>query len=121
MLLGTVRRKLAALVGFSALAAIVVLPLLWWLMHRELIDEVDDRIPEAIHGFEEELGDDLKDLDVTARALSEQADTERAIATGASSLDSQPCGIIACAPTSFGICTCGDAQPICVTMCPSAS
>ncbi|MBV8759504.1 MAG: HAMP domain-containing protein [Deltaproteobacteria bacterium] len=80
MLLGTVRRKLAALVGFSALAAIVVLPLLWWLMHRELIDEVDDRIPEAIHGFEEELGDDLKDLDVTARALSEQDDTERAIA-----------------------------------------
>jgi adenylate cyclase len=81
MLLGTVRRKLTALVAFSALAALVVLPLLWWLMHRELIDEVDDRVPEAIHGFEEELGDDVKDLDVTARALSEQDDTERAIAS----------------------------------------
>jgi len=80
MLLGTVRRKLTALVAFSALAAVVVLPLLWWLMHRELIDVVDDRVPEAIHGFEQELGDDIKDLDVTARALSEQDDTERAIA-----------------------------------------
>jgi adenylate cyclase len=80
MLLGTVRRKLTALVAFSALAALVVLPLLWWLMHRELIDEVDDRVPEAIHGFEEELGDDMKDLDVTSRALGEQADTEHALA-----------------------------------------
>jgi adenylate cyclase len=80
MLLGTVRRKLTALVAFSALAAAVVLPLLWWLMHRELIDEVDDRVPEAIHGFEEELGDDLKDLDVTSRALSESAEVQQAIA-----------------------------------------
>jgi adenylate cyclase len=80
MLLGTVRRKLTALVAFSALAAVVVLPLLWWLMHRELIDVVDDRVPAAISGFDQELGDDLKDLDVTARALSEQDDTERAIA-----------------------------------------
>ena len=80
MLLGTVRRKLTALVAFSALAAVVVLPLLWWLMHRELIDVVDDRVPEAIRGFEQELGDDIKDLDVTARALGEQDDTEHAIA-----------------------------------------
>lgn len=75
MLLGTVRRKLTALVAFSALAAAVVLPLLWWLMHRELIDEVDNRVPEAIKGFEEELGDDIKDLDVTAQALSGQLAT----------------------------------------------
>jgi adenylate cyclase len=70
MFLGTVRRKLTALVAFSALAALVVLPILWWLMHRALIDEVDDRVPEAIAGFNEELGDDLHDLDATARVLA---------------------------------------------------
>jgi adenylate cyclase len=70
MLLGTVRRKLTALVVFPALAALVVLPLLWWLMHRELIDQIDDRVPEAIHGFDEELGDDLRDMDATARVLA---------------------------------------------------
>ena len=53
-----------------------VLPMLWWLMHRKLIDEVDNRVPEAIKGFEEELGDDIKDLDVTAQALSGQLATE---------------------------------------------
>jgi adenylate cyclase len=80
MLFGTVRRKLTALVAFSALAALVVLPILWWLMHRELIDEIDDRVPDALQGFQEELDDDLKDLDVTARALAEQGDIERALA-----------------------------------------
>jgi adenylate cyclase len=79
VLFGTVRRKLTALVAFSAAAALVVLPVLSWLMHRQLIDEVDDRVPEAIDGFEEELADDLRDLDVTARGLAEQDDTERAI------------------------------------------
>lgn len=79
MFLGTVRRKLTALVAFSALAALVVLPVLSWLMHRQLIDEVDDRVPEAIRGFDEELADDLRDLDVTARAISEEEVAERAI------------------------------------------
>jgi adenylate cyclase len=79
MILGTVRRKLTALVAFSAAAALVVLPLLSWLMHRQLVDEVDDRVPEALHGFDEELADDLRDLDVTARALAEQAATADAI------------------------------------------
>jgi adenylate cyclase len=79
MLLGTVRRKLTALVAFSAAAALVVLPVLSWLMHRQLIDEVDDRVPEAIIGFEEELGDDIKDLDVTAIAIAEEPRTETAL------------------------------------------
>ena len=82
MFLGTVRRKLTALVAFSALAAFVILPILWWLMHRALIDEVDDRVPEAISGLTEELSDDLKDLDVTSRVLSEFPATEHALAAG---------------------------------------
>jgi adenylate cyclase len=80
VLLRTVRRKLTALVAFSAVAALVVIPVLSWLMHRQLIDEVRTRVPAAIDGFQEELTDDLKDLDVTVRAIAEQDDTERAIA-----------------------------------------
>jgi adenylate cyclase len=80
VIFGTVRRKLTALVAFSAAAALVVVPVLSWLMHRQLIDEVDDRVPEAIRGFDQELADDLRDLDVTARALSEEPDVAQALA-----------------------------------------
>ncbi len=80
IILGTVRRKLIALVAASALAALVVLPILSWLMHRQLIDQVDERVPEAIAGFEQELADDVVDLDVTAVAIAEQGASEVALA-----------------------------------------
>ena len=72
MFLRTVRQKLTALVAFSAVAPLVILPMLAWVMHRQLVDEVDDRVPAAIRGFDEELTDDLKDLDVTARVMAER-------------------------------------------------
>jgi len=71
MLLGTVRRKLTALVGFSALAAIAILPILWWLMHHELLDQARERVPDVVKGLNEELADDIDDLDVTANAISQ--------------------------------------------------
>lgn len=79
MLLGTVRRKLTALVGFSALAAIAVLPILWWLMHRELIDQARERVPDVVNGLNEELADDIEDLDVTANAIAVDGDTLAAL------------------------------------------
>ena len=75
----TVRRKLTALVVFSAIAALAMLPILWWLMHRELQEQVHARLPAAIRGFEEELDDDLADLDVTANAISDEPSAERAL------------------------------------------
>lgn len=80
MFLGTVRRKLTALVGFSALAAIVVLPILWWLMHHELIDQARERVPDVVNGLNEEIADDIEDLDVTATAISTDSDTLAALA-----------------------------------------
>src|SRR3569832_2539420 len=71
MLLGTVRRKLTALVGFSALAAIAILPILWWLMHHELLDQARERVPDVVKGLNEELSDDIAALDVTANAISQ--------------------------------------------------
>lgn len=68
--LNSVRAKLTFLVALSAIAALVALPILSWSMHKQLIDEVDDRVPEAVRGFELELDDDLRDLRATARQLA---------------------------------------------------
>jgi adenylate cyclase len=78
-LLGTVRRKLTALVGFSALAAIAILPILWWLMHRELIDQARERVPDVVKGLDVEIADDIQDLDVTGTAIAENPDSLAAI------------------------------------------
>jgi len=75
VLLGTVRRKLTALVGFSALAAIAILPILWWLMHHELIDTARERVPDVTNGLNEEIADDIQDLDVTASSVASDGDT----------------------------------------------
>jgi adenylate cyclase len=82
LILGTVRRKLTALVAVSALAAIVILPLLWWLMHRELVDQARERVPDVVNGLNEELADDIQDLDVTANAISQDTDTLQALGAG---------------------------------------
>ncbi|HEY0253418.1 MAG TPA: adenylate/guanylate cyclase domain-containing protein, partial [Kofleriaceae bacterium] len=79
-MLHTVRRKLTALVGFSALAAIAVLPILWWLMHHELIDQARERVPDVVNGLNEEIADDIEDLDVTGNAIAEDSDTVTALA-----------------------------------------
>ena len=68
--LNTVRRKLTALVGLSGLASIVSLFVLAWSMHNQIIDEVDDRVPESEHGLEIELDDDLRDLKASVALLA---------------------------------------------------
>lgn len=68
--LNTVRSKLTALVAFSAVVTLVSVAVLSWLMHRQLLDEVDDRVPEAIRGFDIEVADDLRDLEATLGALA---------------------------------------------------
>ena len=82
MIFGTVRRKLTALVAFSAIAALAMVPLLWWLMHRALIDQVHERVPAVVRGFELELDDDITDLDVTAIAIAEQRDAQASLGSG---------------------------------------
>lgn len=77
--LKTVRAKLTALVAFSALVTLTALPVLSWIMHRQLIDEVDNRVPEAVRGFGLELEDDLRDLDTAVRQLSSQAEMRAAL------------------------------------------
>lgn len=74
----TVRAKLTALVGFTAAVTLVSIAVLSWLMHRQLLDEADDRVPEAIVGFDVEAEDDLRDLGLVMDALASRAATVHA-------------------------------------------
>src|SRR5581483_4827020 len=75
----TVRAKLTALVIFSALSAMVAVPIVSWQMRNELIDRIDDRVPEAVRGFDQELSDDVTDLETASRALAEEDEVARAL------------------------------------------
>jgi adenylate cyclase len=79
--LKTVRAKLTMLVALSIVMMLCTLPVLSWLLHRQLIDEVDDRVTEAERSFKSELADDLADLTLAARVLAADPDTGRALAS----------------------------------------
>ncbi len=82
LVLSTVRAKLTALVSLSVVVMLAALPVLSWLLHRQLVDEVDDRVAEAEKAFQTELDDDLSDLTLASRILSADGATARAITTG---------------------------------------
>src|SRR5580693_9925662 len=77
--LPTVRAKLTALVSLSVVVMLAALPVLSWLLHRQLVDEVDDRVTDAEKAFQTELDDDLSDLTLASRILSADGATSRAI------------------------------------------
>ncbi len=77
--LPTVRAKLAALVSLSAVVMIAALPVLSWILHRQLVDEVDNRVTEAERAFQTELDDDIADLTLASRVIGADAATSRAI------------------------------------------
>jgi adenylate cyclase len=78
--LSTVRAKLTALVALSAVVMFAALPVLSWLLHKQLVDEVDDRVTDAEQAFQTELDDDLADLTLAGRVLSADGETASAIA-----------------------------------------
>ncbi|HEX7668625.1 MAG TPA: adenylate/guanylate cyclase domain-containing protein, partial [Polyangiaceae bacterium] len=75
----TVRAKLTALVAFSAIVSLTALPVLSWIMDRQLVDEMHERVPGALRGFGLELDDDLRDLSTIVEQLSSQADVTSAL------------------------------------------
>jgi adenylate cyclase len=77
--LPTVRSKLTALVSTTLVLMLAALPVLSWLLHRQLVDEVDDRVADAEKSFDTELKDDLDDLTLAARVMATDTDTLRAI------------------------------------------
>ncbi len=77
--LPTVRAKLTALVLLSVAVMVAVLPILSWLLHRQLADEVADRVAGAERAFQTELDDDLADLTLASRVLAADSTTAHAI------------------------------------------
>ena len=77
--LPTVRAKLTALVSLSIVAMLVALPVLSWLLHRQLVDEVDDRVSEAERAFQTELDDDIADLTLASRVIAADGATAHAL------------------------------------------
>jgi adenylate cyclase len=75
--LPTVRAKLTALVATTVLLMVATLPVLSWLLHRQLIDEVDDRVEGAARSFEQELKDDIDSVALAAKVIAADADTRR--------------------------------------------
>ncbi len=80
--LPTVRSKLTALVATTVVLMVATLPVLSWLLHKQLIDEVDNRVEEAEKSFEQELRDDLDDLTLAARVITADSDTRRFLVAG---------------------------------------
>jgi adenylate cyclase len=78
--LRTVRAKLTALVALSVVVMLAALPVLSWLLHRQLVDEVGDRVSDAERGFQTELDDDLADLTLASRVLADDGATIHAVA-----------------------------------------
>src|SRR5262249_40436824 len=77
--LKTVRAKLTALVATTVLMMVATLPVLSWVLHNQLVDEVENRVDQAEKSFQQELKDDLDDLLLAARVLAADGDTRRFI------------------------------------------
>lgn len=76
----SVRAKLLALVGLSAVLMLVALPMLAWLTRDELVTQAGERVSAGEAAFEVELGDDLTEVTLFARVLAADENTAQAIA-----------------------------------------
>jgi adenylate cyclase len=79
--LHTVRRKLTVLVTSTLGVVLVVIVVLSWLLHRQLMDEVDNRVDEAKAGFESELEDDMTDQSLSLKVMASDAALVKALET----------------------------------------
>jgi adenylate cyclase len=80
--LHTVRRKLTVLVTSTLGVVAVVVVVLSWLLHRQLMDEVDNRVDEAKAGFQSELDDDLTDQSLSLKVMAADSLTLKALESG---------------------------------------
>ena len=78
-LTGSVRAKLLTLVALPVVLMLGALPVLGWLLDRQLVDEVDDRVIDARKALQGELDDDLATLRLTVRVLAADPDLYRSL------------------------------------------
>jgi adenylate cyclase len=77
--LHTVRRKLTVLVTSTLGVVVVVVVVLSWLLHRQLMDEVDNRVDDAKSGFQFELADDMADQELSLKVMARDQTIAKAL------------------------------------------
>ena len=77
--LRTVRAKLLSLVALSIVVTLATLPLLSWLLHKQLLEEVDDSVENAAQAYQAELDDDITDLRLAGTLLATDSDVQKAM------------------------------------------
>ena len=79
MRLKTVRAKLTALVSLPVVVTLASMPILSWMLQRQLVDEADDRVLDAQKAFRQEFKDSILDLRLAADLIASDSDTRRAL------------------------------------------
>jgi adenylate cyclase len=74
-----VREKLAMLVATPTVMMVVALPVLYWLLNRQVTAGIDRRVEGAAESFEQELRDDLDDVALSAKVIAADGDTRRSV------------------------------------------
>ena len=54
----------------SVVVMLAALPVLSWILHRQLVDEVGERVTDAEHAFETELDDEAPPIAVRGSSTS---------------------------------------------------
>lgn len=80
--LNTVRAKLTVLVALSSLATLAALPVLSWVMRRQLIAQVSDRVPQAIRNFKLEVRQQQRAVGTNSRLMSRSRELVDGLRTG---------------------------------------
>jgi adenylate cyclase len=80
--LRTVRAKLLMLVGLSVLVTLTTLPLLSWLLRKQLLEEVNNNVENAEQAYQAELDDSIVALRLAATALSNDVSVHQALKAG---------------------------------------
>ena len=77
--LHTVRLKLLALVGLAIGVALLMLPLLSWIVHEQLREEADHGLMNAEKAYQAELDDNVTDSKLASSVLANDASVHRAM------------------------------------------
>jgi adenylate cyclase len=93
--LKTVRQKLLALVALTLVVTLAMLPVLGWLLRRQLLEEANDRVRNARKAYIVEFDDRINVLNLAANLLAANSDVERAIREGDSNTAEGVCSVFA--------------------------
>ncbi len=78
--LNTVRAKLATLVALPIIVTVAALPILSWLIEKQLVEQADERVVDGERAFRAEIKDSLLDLSLASTVMATDIGTVNAFA-----------------------------------------